>query len=93
MTTAAERAWFEAVASLERCVLCNTHGVQVSHSNLHRGMGQKSAPWMTAALCEGCHYDIDNGPNLNRLERRELHARAINLTHARLIEAGKLRLA
>ena len=92
MSTATERAWFAAVASLESCVLCHRNGVQVSHSNLHRGLSQKSDPWMCAAICPGCHHDIDNGPNLGRLERRELHARAINLTHAALIRAGRLQL-
>lgn len=92
MSTATDRRWFAAVASLESCVLCGQHGVQVSHSNLHRGMGQKSAPWMTAALCPSCHGDIDNGKTLTRVERRELHARAINLTHSALISSGKLQL-
>lgn len=90
---AIERKWFSAVASLESCVLCGSYGVQISHSNLHRGMGQKSDPWMTAALCPNCHTEIDNGKQLGRLERRELHARAVNLTHAKLIERGVLRLA
>lgn len=90
MSTAIDRKWFAAVASLESCVLCGQHGVQVSHSNMHRGMGQKSAPWMTAALCPACHGDIDNGKSLTRVERRELHARAINLTHSALISAGRL---
>jgi len=87
------RRWFEAVAGIQTCVLCGQHGVQVSHSNLHRGLGQKSKPYMTAALCRDCHYDIDNGTTLSNLERRELHARAINLTHARLVETGRLVLA
>lgn len=93
MSTALERRWFSAVAGLETCSLCGAFGVQVSHSNLHRGMGQKSEPWMTAALCPSCHHEVDNGPHLSRLERREMHARGINVTHARLIKAGKLRLA
>ena len=92
MSTAEERRWFAAVASLESCVLCGRFGVQVSHANMHRGMGQKSAPWMTAALCISCHHSVDNGKELSRLERRELHSRAVTLTHAALIERGKLRL-
>ena len=59
---------------------------------MHRGMGQKSAPWLTAALCPACHHACDNGKDLSQLERRELHARAVNLTHDRLIRDGKLRL-
>ena len=92
MSTAVERRWFSAVAELETCVLCGAFGVQVSHSNMHRGMSQKSKPWMCAALCTECHHAIDNGKDLTQTERRELHARAVNLTHARLIESGKLKL-
>lgn len=36
MTAAADRRWFEAVASIECCVLCGQHGVQVAHSNRDR---------------------------------------------------------
>ncbi len=92
MSTAEDRRWFAAVAGLGACVLCRQPGVQVSHSNLHRGLSRKSAPWMTAALCPACHHEIDSGRTLERTDRRELHARAINLTHDALIRAGRLRL-
>lgn len=93
MTTAADRRWFAAVAALETCVLCGRFGVQVAHQNTDRGMSQKSRAHQTAALCPACHHDIDNGPDLSQLERRELMARARNRTLDRLIESGKLRLA
>ena len=92
MTTAADRRWFAAVASLESCVLCRCYGVQVAHSNEHRGMGQKSASHMTAALCPACHHEIDNGNELSQPERRALMARAIVLTHDALIRNGTLKL-
>lgn len=92
MTTAADRRWFQAVASIPACVLCGAWGVQVSHSNRDRGMSQKSAAHQTAALCPGCHNDIDNGKDLSQAERRALHDRAITLTHDWLIRNGKLRL-
>lgn len=92
MSTAAERKWFEAVASLETCALCGAHGVQVAHSNQDRGMGQKSPAWLTAPLCPECHFDIDNGRDLDQPTRRRLMDRAIVLTHDRLIRTGKLRL-
>ena len=93
MTTALERSnWFAAVASVPACVLCGQHGVQVSHSNQQRGMGQKSAPWMTAALCPSCHHEIDNGRTLKQSERRALHDHAILRTHDWLIRNGKMRL-
>lgn len=90
MTTAADRRWFEATASLESCVLCGTHGVQVAHSNQDRGMGQKAAAHMTAALCPACHHDIDNGAVLEQSTRRLMMARAILLTHDALIRRGRL---
>jgi len=90
MSAASERRWFEAVAELETCVLCGHFGVQVAHSNQDRGMGQKSAAHMTAALCQACHHDIDNGRVLEQSTRRLMMTRAILLTHDRLIRAGKL---
>ena len=82
MTAAADRRWFEAVASIECCVLCGQHGVQVAHSNRDRGMGQKSAAHL--------NHEIDNGKNLAREERRAQMDRAIVLTHDALIRAGRL---
>lgn len=61
MSTAADRRWFEAVASLESCVLCKRYGVQVSHSNMFRGKSQKADAHNCAALCPHCHEAIDNG--------------------------------
>lgn len=90
MATAEEKRWFEAVASLEYCVLCNRYGVQVAHSNQDRGMGQKSPPCCTAAICPTCHGDIDNGSKLSQDERRRLLDRAIVLTHLALWQAGRL---
>lgn len=90
MATAEEKRWFEAVASIERCVLCKRWGVQVAHSNQDRGMGRKSPPWCTAALCPTCHDEIDNGSTLDQAERRRLMDRAIVLTHMELIAAGRL---
>lgn len=88
-----EADWFGAVASLEYCVLCRKFGVQVAHSNKDRGLGQKSKPWMTAALCQECHHEIDNGKNLPQEQRRARMDRAIVLTHSALIERGKIRLS
>ncbi len=87
---AVEKKWCEAVHSLESCVLCGSHGVQWAHSNQDRGMGQKSAPWLTAALCPRCHHDIDNGAKLDRDTRRAQMDRAIVKTHDRLVKLGRL---
>lgn len=91
--SAEERRWFEAVAEIESCVLCGQYGTQVAHRNEGRGMGQKSAPWMTAALCPTCHHDIDNGKVLSQNERRELSLRAVVRTHDALIRNGRMVLS
>lgn len=57
-----------------------------------RGKSQKSNPISTAALCTSCHQAVDNGPDLSKIERRELHMRAIVLTHEALGERGQLGL-
>jgi len=92
MSTSLERKWYAAVASLENCVSCGEFGVQVSHSNQGRGMGQKAPPWETAALCPREHYEVDNGKEMSQLERRAFHDRMIVRTHSALIRAGKLKL-
>ena len=91
--SAEERRWFAAVASLETCVLCGKYGVQVAHQNEERGVGQKSKPYQTAALCPECHYAIDSGKELDQVQRRALMARAIVRTHGALIECGILRIS
>jgi hypothetical protein len=60
MTTAAAKRWYQAVAELETCSLCRAYGVQVAHRNQGRGLGQKSAFHLTAAICPLEHYAIDN---------------------------------
>lgn len=92
MSTALERSWFAAVASLEECVLCGAWGVNVAHRNQGRGLSQKSPPWRTAALCPECHHAIDNGKDMTQDERRAAMTAAIEETHNRLAERGLLRI-
>lgn len=93
MSTALERKWYAAVASIGKCVLCGEYGVQVSHSNIERGLSRKSPPYYTAALCERCHTNLDSGHELSRDQRRAMHCLAVMRTHGALIQAGKLVLA
>ena len=90
MSTAVERRWYESVASLETCSLCRAYGVQVAHRNEGRGMGQKSAYWLTAAICPPEHHAIDNGKDMTREERRAAWNAAYVDTIDRLIRAGRL---
>lgn len=73
-------------------MLCGAWGIQVAHRNEGRGMGQKSLPCNTAALCPGCHHEIDNGRHLTREERRALMDRAIVLTHEAMAKSGTLKV-
>ncbi len=92
VSDAVKRKWFEAVASIEDCVRCGRYGVQVAHRNQGKGMGMKTDPWMTAALCPECHHEIDNGKDMDRGERRAEMDAAIVKTHHALILSGKLKL-
>jgi hypothetical protein len=73
------------VASLP-CQHCgNEHAVQASHSNWSehgKGRGIKASDIYTAALCLRCHYEIDQGDDLSKDERKELwtaaHKRTVN---------------
>jgi len=83
--------WRRAVASLP-CVLCGREGdTQAAHRNEGKGMALKTDDSLTAALCTGCHTEIDQGAHLTREQRRERMDRAILLTVQALARAGRLR--
>jgi hypothetical protein len=82
------KAWLAAVASLP-CVLCGREGeTQAAHRNQGKGMGLKTDDCLTAALCQGCHADIDQGKAWSRTERRERLDGAILMTLAELARRG-----
>lgn len=88
MNDAEKRRYLAATASLGVCVRCGAWGVQVAHRNEGKGMGQKTAPYETAALCPECHHRIDNGKEMTHEERRaEFNAAEVE-THRRLFAAG-----
>jgi hypothetical protein len=84
---------FEAVGEIELCVLCGREAEQVAHRDYGKGMGLKTKACETARLCAKCHYDLGQGKDYSRDQRRALMDRAIVNTHTALIERGKLRLA
>lgn len=85
--------WRRAVAALP-CVLCGRHGeTQCAHRNVDKGMGLKTDDALTAALCQSCHSEIDQGKTMSRDERRQRLDLAILLTIRALARAGKLRIA
>lgn len=80
------KKWLAAVGQIEQCVLCGAWGVQVAHRN--EGKGMKTDDCASAALCIGCHHEIDNGNKLTRDERRQLMDRAIVLTVIQIARRG-----
>jgi hypothetical protein len=84
------QTWLQAVRDIDYCVLCGSYGVQAAHRNEGKGMGQKMDDCASAALCQNCHHDIDNGNKLSREERRSMMDKAIVLTLIELARNGKL---
>lgn len=82
--------WLAAVRSLPNCVRCGAAGVEPAHRNESKGMGTKTHHCWTAALCRECHRAIDQGKAMSRDERRAELDRAIVLTLAELVLAGKV---
>lgn len=81
--------WLNAVRSIEYCVLCGRYcQVEAAHRNEGKGIGIKTDDCATAALCNDCHANIDNGKELTREERRALLDKAIVLTNIQLVRCG-----
>lgn len=63
------------VASLP-CQMCGAEGMtQAAHANWARygkGRGIKASDEYTAALCQDCHYILDQHPALSKLERQNM---------------------
>lgn len=90
-STYRSRKWLDAVKTIDYCVLCNTYcQVQPAHRNEGKGMGLKVDDCASAALCNNCHHEIDNGKELTREERRILLDKAIVLTVIQLARIGKI---
>ena len=78
------------VASLD-CQACGSgHMVQAAHTNWGGGKGRgiKADDNLVAALCLKCHYEIDQGKDLSKHERRLMWYLAHNLTVTKLCEQG-----
>jgi hypothetical protein len=77
------------------CQSCgNSDGtVCAAHSNQQRdgkGTGIKASDAMVASLCSKCHYELDNGKDLSKDERREIWELAHRLTIKYFIEHNML---
>lgn len=56
------------------CMCCGIQDgtVVAAHQNEGKGISLKTPDWMIAYLCNKCHYELDNGANLTKEERRNL---------------------
>jgi len=80
------------VASLP-CQVCGLDGqTQAAHSNWvqwgGKCKGKKASDEYTAAMCQHCHYEIDQGGKLNKAERQKIWLAAHIQTVRKLQELG-----
>lgn len=83
-------SWLGAVRSLTTCVRCGAFGVEPAHRNEGKGGAIKAHDCWVAALCRPCHREIDQGKALTRDQRHAEIDRAIVLTLAELVLAGRV---
>jgi len=73
-----DKALLKRVAQLD-CQHCGSgEMVQAAHSNWGGGKGRgiKADDNLVAALCLKCHWEIDQGVKLTKLERQEIWQKA-----------------
>ena len=73
-----DKALLKKVAQLD-CQHCGSgEMVQAAHSNWGGGKGRgiKADDNLVAALCLKCHWEIDQGVKLTKLERQEMWQKA-----------------
>ena len=84
-----------AIASLD-CQICGISGMtQAAHANwgiYGKGMAQKAHDCFTAALCQHCHHEIDQGKELTKEERQQQWEYAWRATLLALFQNGSLRV-
>jgi len=81
--------WLDAVRAIPHCMLCGKfRPVQAAHMNEGKGFALKVPDCFTAALCEPCHFDIDNGNELDLGQRRARMKRADRRTLTYLFQNG-----
>ena len=80
------------VASLP-CQACGIEGqTQAAHSNWAehgKGRGIKASDEFTAALCQTCHTELDQGSHLSKEQRRQMWDKAYERTKERLVDEDR----
>jgi hypothetical protein len=76
---------------LMRGLPCGNCGVEdgtvvAAHRNQGKGMGIKNSDALVAALCYRCHFQLDQGKELNKQEKRSLWDQSYIVTMQYLIE-------
>lgn len=85
-----------SVVRLLPCVNCGAIGTQAAHSNqLEHGKGTaiKAHDFAIQSLCPKCHFELDNGKEMSKAERRSFTYEMIAKTLMRLIEQGLIKVA
>lgn len=81
-----DKKLLKRVCQLE-CQNCGSgEQVQAAHSNWGGGKGRgiKADDNLVAALCQKCHWEIDQGHTLSKEQRQAMWQKAHELTIARL---------
>jgi hypothetical protein len=90
-STSEAKKLLKLVASLD-CQLCGSGVcVQAAHTNWGGGKGKsiKASDEYTAALCQSCHYDIDQGAKWSKAERQQAWSVAHYKTVQTLTDNGQ----
>ena len=77
------------------CMHCGIQGgtTVAAHSNWSRhgkGMSIKAHDCFIAFLCSGCHYEIDQGSKLSKVERQQMWQDAFEKTLLHLWQTERL---
>lgn len=78
------------ICGIDDGTVCASHSNQQCHG---KGTGIKASDAMVASLCYNCHFDIDNGFEYSKQERKENWDSAYMRTMRNLIERGFLVVA
>jgi hypothetical protein len=74
------------------CAACGSDNSVAAHRNEGKGMGMKVSDALVTPLCVRCHYELDQGKEMSREERRDFWNRAYINNIQRMIESGDLKL-
>jgi nitrite reductase/ring-hydroxylating ferredoxin subunit len=76
------------------CMNCgaNDGTVCAAHRNQGKGMGLKNSDALVASLCHKCHFELDNGKDLSKEDRRYMWDQAYIRTVQTMIENNILKL-